>query len=517
MMKKIAATLLCAAAPGALLAQQVDLRSPDEFISVEGEIVGFNGVMLRVETTVGTVSVPASEVICYGAGCLEVLASNDFGLTADALGGVEANRVAETTTAPAPLQGDLSVAFDSPAFSAFVTSLAGVSGAQVSGSNVVLNDGSNLVLSNSADADVTIGAVALEGAQPSAFAAPAGWASASAGMTHQLIGLNGFSVQIAPNAGLDRISMNDLARVFAGEVTNWSEIGGANLAVLALRLPDNSPIYREMNAVLMEPAGLTVSSGVLAMGDEAGITASVNQFPGSISIVTSANANDALTIPVSGNCGQAVAPTPFNILSGDYPLVRPVMASYGGAASGAVTAFFDAAASDAGQQVGASLGMLDYSATAQDAGINSARLSGLLNAEVDDNQRNAAAAMFQSLFGATRLSTTLHGGAVSGPEAAWNRAMMVDLVEYLSQPANAGREVIFVGIGESDAGTAAAIELSAAAASAMQSAFQASASDLVSSAGLTLSSFGFGDVAKTTCVDSQVSEGEATRVEIWIR
>ena len=80
-MKNIAATLLCAAAPAALLAQQVDLRSPDEFISVEGEIIGFNGVMLRVETTVGAVSVPASEVICYGPGCLEILATNDFGLT----------------------------------------------------------------------------------------------------------------------------------------------------------------------------------------------------------------------------------------------------------------------------------------------------------------------------------------------------------------------------------------------------------------------------------------------------
>ena len=88
---RIATILLCTAAPVALLAQDVNLRSEDEFISVDGQIVGFNGVMVRVATTVGTVSVPASEVICYGDGCLEIIASNDFGLTADAFQGVVAD------------------------------------------------------------------------------------------------------------------------------------------------------------------------------------------------------------------------------------------------------------------------------------------------------------------------------------------------------------------------------------------------------------------------------------------
>ena len=45
---RIATILLCTAAPVALLAQDVNLRSEDEFISVDGQIVGFNGVMVRV-------------------------------------------------------------------------------------------------------------------------------------------------------------------------------------------------------------------------------------------------------------------------------------------------------------------------------------------------------------------------------------------------------------------------------------------------------------------------------------
>ena len=90
MMGRLAAILLCTAAPVALTAQEVNLRSPDDFISVDGEIIGFNGVMLSVRTTVGVVSVPASQVICFGDACLDVLANNDFGLTIDALVGVSA-------------------------------------------------------------------------------------------------------------------------------------------------------------------------------------------------------------------------------------------------------------------------------------------------------------------------------------------------------------------------------------------------------------------------------------------
>ena len=109
---KVVTILLCTAAPVALFAQDVTLQSPDEFISVDGQIIGFNGVMLRVQTTVGAVSVPASEVICFGDGCLEIVASNDFGLTADAFQSVVGSSGSEVVSG----SGDLQIAFAAPAF-----------------------------------------------------------------------------------------------------------------------------------------------------------------------------------------------------------------------------------------------------------------------------------------------------------------------------------------------------------------------------------------------------------------
>ena len=531
MISRIATTLLCTAAPAALFAQAVDLRSPDEFISVEGEVVGYDGTMLRVETTVGVVSVPVSEVICYGLGCEEIVASNDFGLTASAFQGIVTEP--EVAEEPAIVTADsFVVGFDSPFYNTLYRTLSGAYAvaSQTATSVEITADGEVTLQSNAgdgsttltiagstADADITLGTVSLNGTEAQVFAGPAGWASGD-GLSHQLIGINAFSVIVAPNAGVSVISLNDLARIFAGEITNWSQIGGADVAILPLQLPPTSTMGAQVIDLVMAPAGLDIAGNVLTMADEAGISASINQFPGSVSVVSSMNADPNLVVDVAGSCGLAVAPTPFNVTSGDYPLVRPVMATYeNGAGSPFVTELFDFATTEVAQGLLEREGLINQATTLQDGTVKNARLSGLLEAELDDAQKLAAAQMFQTLFDADRLSLTMTGGAASGPEGAWNRAMLLDLVALMEDPANAGREIVFVGFGESAAGSQSAIDNSRAAALEMQTVLEGLAANVISDGGYTLSAIGFGNVSPATCVDGQVAGSEYTRVEVWIR
>ena len=525
---RIATILLCTAAPVALLAQDVNLRSEDEFISVDGQIVGFNGVMVRVATTVGTVSVPASEVICYGDGCLEIIASNDFGLTADAFQGVVADTiVAEPAASVEATSESLQVAFAAPAFGALYTAAtnafaatgaASSSDGQLTVQDSAGNEAATLTVTDDATAaDIVIESVSLNGTATGVFDGASDWASADT-LAQQLVGLQSFSVIVAPNAGINTISLNNLARIYAGEVTNWSQIGGADMSVLPLQLPTSSPLRAEMEALVMAPAGKTIAANVLTMSDEAGISASINQFPGSISVISTQAANSAMTVSVAGSCGVAVTATPFNIKSGDYPLVRPIVATYTSApTSSLVTDLFDFAATDDAQNQLMEAGFISYQASAQDGAEKNARLSQLLGAALDGAQRTAAAQMFQILFDADRLSPTMTGGAASGSEGAWNRAMLQSVIAAMRDPANAGREIIFVGVGESTAGSQAAIDASVAAAADMQAALSAEAAGVIAAGNFTLSSYGFGNVSSATCIDGQVAGPEYTRVEVWIR
>jgi hypothetical protein len=178
---------------------------------------------------------------------------------------------------------------------------------------------------------------------------------------------------------------------------------------------------------------------------------------------------------------------------------------------------FDFASTKAVQDKLEDAGFFSHVVAQQNSSDKNARLSQLLGASLDETQREAAAQMFQLLINAERLTPTLIGGATSGPEGAWNRAMLQDLISAMGDPANTGREVIFVGYGDGTADSQSAINASIAAAGELQAAVVAAAGAVVAAGNFKLSSFGFGNVSPATCIDGQVAGPANTRVEVWIR
>ena len=529
-LKNMTAALLCAVAPTALLAEAVELRSIDGFISVDGEIVGYNGTMLSVETSVGRVSVPASQVVCYGAGCIEVIASNDFGLTSDAFQGVVAQ---EEVAAPQGGADEVTVSFDAPVFDTIYRSVVGAYAMTgQSGSSVEVGATGDIRLENAASnetalikiaqegeaANATVGTVSLEAEAPAAYSTPIEWVNAPA-LGDQLLGLRAFAVIVAPGVELDGISMNELAGIYAGEITNWSEIGGPDMAILPLQLPANSTVRAELVKLVMEPAGKTIAGNVLTMADGISIASSVNQFAGSISVVGVEDAESNVTLPVSGDsCDAPVALSDFNVVSGDYPLIRPLMVSFDDVPqTGLLTDMFAFASGSTAQRLISAEGFANFTAAEQGEAEKNRRLNRLLAGNFDENERLAAAQMFQRLFEAKRLSPTLISGDISSAEAGWNSAMFANLANALSGSDMAGREVLFVGFTNNTEGSEESLAASADAAAAMQAAFRTFAPDVVVGNNLSLSSYGFGGISQATCLDGQVAGGNQSRVEIWVQ
>lgn len=50
----------------------------------------------------------------------------------------------------------------------------------------------------------------------------------------------GMTAAVHPGVGLEDISKEDLIKVFTGEITNWSELGGADVDVVLVNRPDSS-------------------------------------------------------------------------------------------------------------------------------------------------------------------------------------------------------------------------------------------------------------------------------------
>ncbi|SFR31589.1 ABC-type phosphate transport system, substrate-binding protein [Yoonia tamlensis] len=527
-LKSISATLLCMAAPAALFAEPVELRSIDGFISVDGEIVGYNGTMVSVETSVGRVSVPASEVVCYGTGCDEAIASNDFGLTRAAFRDV----VTQSEVAVVGGSDDVIVSFLTPMFDKVYRIVVGayVTTGQPE-ANLTIGAAGEITLDSSAtgavarlriadfgepsNAEVTV--ASLQGEAPQAFATAADWARAPA-LPDQYLATRAFAVIAAPNVGIETISMADLAAIYAGDIKNWSELGGPDLAVLPLQLPTTSTVRTEFIKLVMDPAGKAIAGNVLTMSDGISIASSVNQFSGSLSVVELADAAENNILSVSGSCGAPVQLNTFNVISGDYPLVRPLMIRFDETPQTDLTfEVFDFAAGDIAQRLISAEGFDSLAAVGQSEDAKNRRLNQLLGATFENDERLAAAQMFQRLFEAQRLSPTMFGGATSGPEAGWNRAMFKVLADVLATSDMAGREVIFAGFGAHEDGALAALSGSAAAAADMKEAFLQFAPNVVATNGLVVSSHGFGGISPATCYEGQVAASGHNRVEVWVK
>lgn len=526
-LRNLTTALACSVAPTILIGQVVELRSSDNFISVEGEITGFNGTMVTIQSTVGPVSVPASDVVCYGAGCVEILATNTFGLTADAFAGIVDESLAELAIA----SDMLSVSFAVPSYETIYRNVAAAFADAAQADGVVLDGSGTITLGDDGGTgaatlaiaaaaetgDIVLTPAPLRGSSAQEYVGPSGWATATA-PRQQMVALRAFVVVTANDVGVEAITLDELAGIYAGEITNWSQIGGADLTVLPLQLPTTSEVRDEFIALVMDPAEKAIAANVLTMADEASIASAISGFAGSISVVNVGNAGAARVLPVAGDCGIAVTPTDFNIVSGDYPLIGPVVARFDTPAATSLPAqLFDFAASDAVQALLSEDGFIDHSARVQAPVDRNIRLTALLTANPDPDERPVAAQMFQALFEAERLTPTMTGGPASGAEGAWNRAMMLNLVKILAEPEYNGRQVIFAGFGDSTGGPLDAIDRSAGAAAAMAAAFSAFAPGVISGNDLAVTSMGFGGVSRTTCYQGQVNGPAHNRIEVWVK
>ena len=532
MHSKLAASLLIVVMPAAALAEPVELRSTDGFISVEGEVVDFNGVMLGVDTSVGRVSVPASEVSCYGAACARLLAENAFGLTSADLQGVFTGEAAVADTGAEPREDNLTITFGAAGYEDLFDTLAaayavtGETGSTTDAATpgvVTMQDETGAetavltVGEGDAPGDIEITTVGLNGSADLQYPSSLDWAL-TLQPTHQMLSLDAFAVIAAGNIPVDAVSVEQLAGIYAGEIRNWSEIGGPDVNILPLQLPAGSKTRDDLIRTVMEPFGKTIAGTVLTMADEKSIAASVGQFPGSISVLSLENLGDNKVLGVSGACDVAVTPTAFNVASGDYPLLRPIMARYGRPANiPLVRGLFDFAAAKVAQDLFARDGYVGQDIVVQDLADKSSRLNALLSAEMEDAERLAAAQMFQDLFTADRLSATMYGGPTSGPEGAWNRAMFLHLEDLLKTDAYEGREILFVGYANSANGPEASIGVAREAASVMREAFTQFATETVLNNALRVTALGFGSIAPATCYGGQVTNNAYSRVEVWVR
>lgn len=171
------------------------------------------------------------------------------------------------------------------------------------------------------------------------------------------VALDGLAVVVNPKNPVSKLTIDQLAEIFTGRITNWKQVGGEDRQIVILSREVNSGthvyfkehVLRKADANSQEefaPSALMLSSSQAIADEVAGNPAAIGYYGmGYIS-----DKQKAILVAKDEN-SEYIIPTVDNVVSGKYPISRPLFLYANGQPQGLVKKFIDFDLSSEGQAI----------------------------------------------------------------------------------------------------------------------------------------------------------------------
>lgn len=174
------------------------------------------------------------------------------------------------------------------------------------------------------------------------------------GAVENVVAIDGIAVIVDKANEVTDLTTEQLADIYTGKVTNWSELGGSNEAIVVIGRENGSGTRGAFEELLKVEDACKYAQELDSTG---GVLAKVASTPGAIGYVSL----DVVDETVQATALNGVEANEENILAGNYMLSRPfVMATMGeiDSQNELVQTWFSYIASEEGQNVISSLGLI---------------------------------------------------------------------------------------------------------------------------------------------------------------
>lgn len=158
-----------------------------------------------------------------------------------------------------------------------------------------------------------------------------------------VVGLDGIALVVNPANKLEDITLQDLAKVYSGEITNWKELGGDDKAIVVIGREDGSGTRDGFESIVMGAKEPKYAQELESTGSVINAVATTD---GAIGYASLANVDETVkALKVGG-----VEATEENVKSGAYKVQRPfICATLKGSDNKLVKAYLDFILSEEGQ------------------------------------------------------------------------------------------------------------------------------------------------------------------------
>ena len=156
------------------------------------------------------------------------------------------------------------------------------------------------------------------------------------GLTETTLALDGIAIIVNPANTLQDLTLEQIASIYTGEVTNWSELGGADGEIVVIGREAGSGTRDGFESITGTADACVYRQELTSTGD---VITTVASNPNAIGYASLASVKDTVkALSVGG-----VAPSNETVLDGSYKVQRPfvLVTKTGEALSQAAQAFFD--------------------------------------------------------------------------------------------------------------------------------------------------------------------------------
>ncbi len=169
-----------------------------------------------------------------------------------------------------------------------------------------------------------------------------------------VIAMDGIAVVVNKSSEIEDLTLEEIQKIYTGEITNWSQVGGADAKITVVSREEGSGTrgaFTEITGILEKDASGNeidrTASSALIQPSTGSVKSTVASTPNTIGYVSIGGLDDSVkTLKVEG-----FDPTVELVKSGDYKISRPFIYVVGPELSAAAQMYIDFVLSEEGQTI----------------------------------------------------------------------------------------------------------------------------------------------------------------------
>ena len=307
-----------------------------------------------------------------------------------------------------------------------------------------------------------------------------------------IIALDGLAIIVNQNNSLKAISTETLAKIYSGEISRWSQLGGIDKPIVLLARDNNSGTFDTFNSLVLKKYGKKLADNAKRFESSTELSVAVSQDEAAIGFIglNYISYNKALAIS-EGADTTPIYPTRFTISTEDYALSRRLYLYTPTAASQLAKDFAQFAISEQGQQLVEQTGLISQNIRIEKAfAVEGAPSS--YNRYADLGQRLSL--NFRFNYGENDLDNK-------------GKRDLERLIRFMEQ--NSGRRLVLMGFSDAVGAVAKNEELALRRAKAVER-------ELVARGIPVVAVESYGELLPVANNDTDAGRERNRRVEVWV-